>query len=256
MSETCLYEAKDHVAIVTLNRPEKLNAFNVESYQATTDALGKADADPDIRCIVLTGAGRGFCSGDDVAELMGGDGLASVRDAFEIPGPTMRASKTPIIAAVNGVAVGYGFELALMADICIASSIARFSQMFIRRGLIAGADSFRMLTQLCGPAHAAELLLTGDLVDAERALQLGVVLKVVAPEDLLDEALSLAARIAANPPLAVQRARTALRLARSGQNEQLETQTADALTELIQTQDHKESVSAFLERREPDYKGS
>ena len=168
----------------------------------------------------------------------------------------MRQSKTPIIAAVNGVAVGYGFELALMADIRLASTTARFSQMFIRRGLIAGADGFRILTQLCGPAGAAELFLTGDLIDATRATELGVVLKVVEPDRLLDEALALATRIAANPPLAIQRTRSALQLARSGQNEQLETLATDALAELIRTQDHKESVSAFLERREPNYQGN
>ena len=172
MSKTCLYETRDHIAIVTLNRPEKLNAFNRESYQATTNALQRADADPDVRCIVLTGAGRGFCSGDDVAELMGGDGLANVITQLELPGPTMRQSRTPIIAAVNGAAVGYGFQLALMADIRIAASTARFSQMFIQRGLIAGVDSFRILTQLCGPDGAAELLLTGDVIDAQRAAEL------------------------------------------------------------------------------------
>ena len=256
MSETCLYEVRDNVAIVTLNRPEKLNAFNPESYQATTDTLRRADADPDVRCIILTGAGRGFCSGDDVGELMGGEGLAKMITQFELPGPTMRQSRTPIIAAVNGVAVGYGFQLALMADIRIAASTARFSQMFIRRGLIAGADSFRVLTQLCGPDGAAELLLTGDVIDAERAAELGVVLKVVPSDHLLDEALALAARIAQNPPLAVAHTRAALQLARSGRDEQLEALADQALGELIQTDDHKESVAAFLEKRTPVYKGS
>ena len=256
MSETCLYETRDHVAIITLNRPEKLNAFNPESYQVTTDALKRADADPDVRCIVLTGAGRGFCSGDDVAELMGGEGLANLTAEFEVPGPTMRQSRTPIIAAVNGVAVGYGFQLALMADIRIAASTARFSQMFIRRGLIAGADSFRILTQQCGPDGAAELLLTGDVIDAERATELGIVLKVVERDRLLDEALALAARIAQNPPLAVAHTRAALQLARSGRNEQLEHLADQSLAELVRTDDHKESVAAFLEKRMPVYKGS
>ncbi len=257
MSDTCLYEVENRVATITLNRPHKFNAFNLESYQATTDALRRADADADVGCIVLTGAGRGFCSGDDVEELMGGDGLASLGDAkFEIPGPTMRKSATPIIAAVNGAAVGYGFELALMADIRLASTTAKFSQMFIRRGLIAGADSFRVLTQLCGPAGAAELLLTGDVVDASKALALGVVLRLTPPEDLVPEAQALAGRIAVNPPLAVQRTRLALQFARSGRNDELETLARDALAELMRTSDHKESVAAFLEKREPNYSGS
>jgi len=257
MSDTCLYEVSNRVATITLNRPHKFNAFNLESYQATTDALRRADADADVGCIVLTGAGRGFCSGDDVEELMGGDGLTSLDGKdFEIPGPTMRKSNTPIVAAVNGAAVGYGFELALMADIRIASINAKFSQMFIRRGLIAGADSFRVLTQLCGPAGAAELLLTGDMIDAQTALELGVVLRLTQPDDLVPEAQALAARIATNPPLAVQRTRFALQYARSGRNAELETLARDALAELMRTNDHKESVAAFLEKREPSYSGS
>ena len=256
MSETCLYEEAEGVATITLNRPEKFNAFNVESYQATTDALKNADADSAVRCIIVTGAGRGFCSGDDVAELMGGEGLAGIDAQFEIPGPTMRAAATPIIAAVNGAAVGYGFELALMADIRIASEKAKFSQMFIRRGLIAGADSFRLLTALCGPAAAAELLLTGEMIDAGRALELGVVANVVDHEQLLDEARALAGRIAANPPLAVQRTRAALQLARSGRNAELEALAKEALGELVRTRDHRESVAAFLEKRAPKYVGA
>lgn len=256
MSDTCLVEVADRVATITLNRPHKFNAFNLESYQATTDALRAADADTDVGCIVLTGAGRGFCSGDDVEELMGGDGLQSLRDAsFEIPGPTMRRSTTPIVAAVNGAAVGYGFELALMADIRLASNTAKFSQMFVKRGLIAGADSFRVLTQLCGPAGAAELLLTGDMIDAQKALALGVVLRLVEPAELVLEAQALARRIAVNPPLAVQRTRAALQHARAGQNEELELLAREALAELMRTADHKESVAAFLGKREGVYTG-
>ena len=256
MSETCLYEVADRVATITLNRPEKFNAFNVESYQATTDALRRADTDKDVGCIVLTGAGRGFCSGDDVEELMGGDGLAGLGKAqFEIPGPTMRRATTPIIAAVNGAAIGYGFELALMADIRLASTQAKFSQMFIRRGLIAGADSFRLLTQLCGPDGAAEILLTGDMLDAARAEALGVVLRCVEPDSLVAEAQVLAKKIAANPPLAVQRTRVALQHARAGEMDALNKLARDALAELIRTQDHRESVAAFLEKREPNYQG-
>ena len=257
MSETCLVTITQRVATITLNRPHKFNAFNLESYQATTDTMRDADANADVGCIVLTGAGRGFCSGDDVEELMGGDGLQSLGDKkFEIPGPTMRRSTTPIIAAVNGAAVGYGFELALMADIRLASTNAKFSQMFIRRGLIAGADSFRALTQLCGPAGAAEILLTGDMISAEEAVKFGIVRSLSEPDNLLKDACALAARIAANPPLAVARTRSALHLTRSGQEEALETLARDALAELMRTKDHAESVAAFLEKREPVYQGN
>ena len=256
MSETCLVSVEQRVATITLNRPQKLNAFNLESYQATTDALKQADSDHGVGCIVLTGAGRGFCSGDDVEELMGGDGLQSLAGkSFEIPGPTMRRSQTPIIAAVNGAAIGYGFELALMADIRMASTNAKFSQMFIRRGLIAGADSFRTLSQLCGPNAAAEILLTGDIIDAETALKIGLVRGLSEPDALVSDAQKLAKTIAANPPLAVARTRTALQLTRSGQEDALETLATDALAELMRTEDHAESVAAFLQKREPSYRG-
>ena len=255
----CLYEVSDHVATITLNRPHRLNAFNTQSYQQTTEAFYQADADPRVRCIILTGAGRGFCSGDDVEELMGGDGLESLssKDAprFEIPGVIMARTDRPIIAAVNGAAVGYGFEIALLADIRIAADTAKFSQMFIKRGLVAGASSFTTLNQLLGPAGAAELLLTGDLINAQRALELGVVSAVFPSESLLEEAHTLAARIACNPPLAVRRAKQALQLARRSSKE-LETHARDALAELMRTADHKESVAAYLEKREPQYRGT
>lgn len=256
----CLYEVSDHVATITLNRPHRLNAFNAKSYQETTEALHRAEADPDVRCAILTGAGRGFCSGDDVEELMGGDGLegglsASDGRRLEIPGTVMARTDLPIIAAVNGAAVGYGFEIALLADVRIASENARFSQMFVKRGLIAGAGSFMALSQLCGPAGAAELFLTGDLIDAERALELGVVSRVVPQDLLLAEARALAARITANPPLAVRRAKRALQLARTA-SEGLDAHAREALAELVRTRDHKESVAAFLEKREPHYQGA
>lgn len=254
----CLYDVSDHVATITLNRPHRLNAFNTQSYQQTTEAFYKADADPEVRCIILTGAGRGFCSGDDVEELMGGDGLEGLSESdaprVEIPGVVMARTDRPIIAAVNGAAVGYGFEIALLADIRIAADTAKFSQMFVKRGLVAGASSFTTLNQLLGPADAAELLLTGDLIDARRALEMGVVSAVFPNERLLDEARALAARIATNPPLAVRRAKQALQLARASSQE-LKTHARDALAELVRTEDHKESVAAFLEKREPQYRG-
>jgi enoyl-CoA hydratase/carnithine racemase len=257
---TCLYEVNDHIATITMNRPHRFNAMNLVSYQETTDAFKRADADPEVRCVVFTGAGRGFCSGDDVQELMGGDGLEGMREGgglkIEIPGPVMQRMDCPVIAAVNGAAVGYGFEMALLADIRVASEKARFSQMFVRRGLVAGAPSYALLTQLTGPAHAAEILLTGEMISAERALELGVVSQVVEHDSLLDEARALAAKIAANPPLAVRRGKRALQLARTGKTAELDKHARDALAELIRTNDHKESVAAYLEKREASFTGT
>ena len=257
---TCLYEVDDHVATITMNRPHRFNAMNTTSYQETTDAFKRADADPQVRCVVFTGAGRGFCSGDDVEELMGGDGLEGISQdgglKIEIPGPFMQRMDCPVIAAVNGAAVGYGFELALLADIRIASEKARFSQMFVRRGLVAGAPSYLLLTQLSGPANAAEILLTGEMISAERARELGIVSTVVAHETLLDEARALALKIAANPPLAVRRGKRALQLARAGKTAELDKHARAALAELIRTNDHKESVAAYLEKREASFTGT
>lgn len=250
----CLYEIKDHIATITLNRPEKHNAMNLQSYAQTTRAFEQADRDPEVRCILVTGAGRGFCSGDDVAELMGGDGLEGLD--VEVPGGIMQRTDCPIVAAVNGAAVGYGFEMALLADVRIASEKARFSQMFVRRGICAGPASYTLLNQLTGPATAAQLLLTGEMIDAARALELGVVSAVVPHASLLEKARALADQIAANPPLAVRRGKRALQLARAGERRELEKHLGTAMGELIRTHDHKESVAAFLEKRAPLFTGS
>ncbi len=260
MSEpTCLYEVQDHIATITMNRPHRMNAMNAESYGATAHAFRQAESDPAVRCIIFTGAGRGFCSGDDVQELMAdGGGLAEAIDSGVgegTPGPVMERTDLPIIAAVNGPAIGYGFELALLADIRIASTKARFSQMFIKRGLIAPEGSFRILNQLCGPAAAAEIFLTGDMVSAEDALALGVVSKVVEHDDLMAAARELAARITANPPLAVRDTKKALRLARIHDRNALIEHTGDALRSLVRTEDHHESVAAFLQKRDPVFHG-
>ena len=167
----------------------------------------------------------------------------------------MLRSTTPIIAAVNGAAVGYGMELALLADIRIASTSARFSQMFVKRAIVAGPDSFELLPRIVGPAAAAEILLTGDMVEADRALELGLVSQVVADDELLATARALARRITVNAPLAVQAAKEALRLERAGRENELRTHLKTALGDLLATEDHQESVAAFLERRDPTYKG-
>ena len=262
MSNTVLYDKQDHIAMITLNRPERLNALNREAYQAGTDMFRRANEDPDVRCIVFTGAGRSFCSGDDVAEIMGsGDGLAGTLGK-QSAGPATPAivteiqnSRCPIVCAVNGAAVGFGMELTLLCDIRIASETARFSEMFIRRGIIATAISYDLLPDIVGPAMAAELLLTGELIDAELALDISLVSKVVNQESLEAEAVVLATKICANAPLAVQRAKKGLQLRRERRIEEMEHHLNESLRFLSGTRDHKESVAAFLEKRNPVYTG-
>ncbi|MCP3853128.1 MAG: enoyl-CoA hydratase/isomerase family protein [Actinomycetia bacterium] len=254
-----IYEVSDHIATITINRPEAYNSLNYEAYRLLTESLNQANIDPDVRAIVFTGRGRGFCTGDDVKELLG-QGAAELSrritsGELELPSGPMHRSDRPIIAAVNGPAVGYGMELSLLADIRIASTDAKFSEMFVKRAIMAGPDSFEILPRLIGPAAAAEMLLTGDLIDAQQALDWGLVTKVVAPDQLADEARDLAARMTANAPLAVQAGKQALRLVRGGKGEELRSHASRRLGELLASRDHQESVAAFLEKRDPSYEG-
>lgn len=259
-NDAVLYEVADHIATITINRPEAYNSLNYEAYRLLTGYFDKANSDPDVRAIIWTGRGRGFCTGDDVKELLGSGAEELSRriksGELELPGGPMRRADTPIIAAVNGAAVGYGMELSLLADIRLAGRSAKFSQMFIKRAIVAGPDSFELLPRLIGPAAAAEMLLTGDLVDAERALEIGLVSQVVEDDELLGAAKALAARMTANAPLAVQAAKQALRLSRAGDGDGLRRYLGPKLEDLLASGDHQESVSAFLTKRDPVYQGN
>ena len=259
-NKTVLYEVSEHIATVTIYRPDHYNSLNYAAYKELTESFQEAVSDEDVRAIIFTGTGKGFCTGDDVKELLGvGAAELSRRISsgeLELPSEPMKRSDKPIIAAVNGAAVGYGMELSLLADIRIASKAARFSEMFVKRGIVAGADSFELLPQIVGVAAAAEILMTGDLVEAEEALRLGLVSKVVPEEQLLMEARELARRITLNPPLAVKAAKVALNLSRRGRREELSSYIGLTLSSLLASDDHRESASAFLERRTPEYKGS
>ena len=254
-----LYQVDDHVATITINRPEAYNSLNYEAYEQLTAHFNEASHDDEVRAIVLTGTGRGFCTGDDVRELLG-EGAAELgrriaSGQLQLPGSAMRRCDRPVIGAVNGAAVGYGMELSLLCDIRIASERARFSEMFVRRAIVAGADSFEILPQVVGAAAAAELLMSGDLIDATRALELGLVSRVVPDGELLPAAQGLAAHLAANPPLAVRAAKRALTLARGGKAAELRDFLNGSVSTLLATDDHQESVAAFLQRREPVFHG-
>ncbi len=254
-----LYDVADHVATITINRPERYNSLNYEAYELLTHRFEEANADDGVRAIIFTGNGRGFCTGDDVIELLGaGAAELSRRIAtgeLELPSAPMKRSDKPIIAAVNGAAVGYGMELSLLADIRIAGESARFSEMFVKRAIVAGPDSFELLPQLVGTAAAAEILLTGDLIDARRAHEIGLVTQVVPDADLPAAARALAARMTVNAPLAVRAAKRAIAYARTGQRDELQRYLGPRLGELLASADHQESVAAFLEKRDPSYQG-
>ena len=252
------YEVDGHVGVVTIDRPEARNALTYTTYAELTDVVRTTEA----RCLVVTGAGSAFCSGDDVKQILanaGGEGGAGERLARE-PRLTPAAdallhTDVPVVAAVNGPAVGWGMELALMADIRVASERARFGELFVKRGLCCDAPGLGRLAQAVGRERAAELLFTGRLVDAAEAAAIGLVSRVVPHEQLLPTALELAGQIAANPPLAVQRMKAGLRRALDPDWRELGSWVSATLGELFRTEDHREGVQAFLEKREPRFAG-
>jgi enoyl-CoA hydratase/carnithine racemase len=256
------YACADHVATITLNRPERRNALNYAAYDQLEQALRFASADPAARCVVVTGADPAFCSGDDVMEIMAGPKAvskspvqATVRHRITPAALAALECEKPMIAAVNGAAVGWGMELALYADIRIASEKAKFAELFIKRGLVCDVGGFYRLPAIVGPAKAAELLFTGDVIDAAEAQRIGLVSEVTAHGDLMPRAMAMAARIAANPPLALRYMKEGLRRTAYGDPREIGAWAIETIRRLMETEDHREGVAAFMEKREPVFRG-
>lgn len=250
------YEEHDHVGVITLDRPEARNALTHTTYAELEDAVRSTTA----RCLVITGTDPAFCSGDDVKQVMAGAGDALASGLRRAPALTPAAdallyTDVPVVAAVNGAAVGWGMELALMADLRVASERAKLGELFVHRGLCSDVPGIGRLAQLVGRERAAELLFTGRVVEASEARELGLVSRVVPHDQLMPTALELARAIAANPPLAVQRLKHGLRLALDPDWRELGAWVSQSLGELFQTADHREGVAAFLEKRPPRYEG-
>ncbi|HLI66268.1 MAG TPA: crotonase/enoyl-CoA hydratase family protein [Caulobacteraceae bacterium] len=259
-------EKRGHVALLTLNRPDSLNALGAPGDGDAVAAVCEAvNADQEVRCVVLTGAGRAFSAGGDVKAMKAREGAfagtgVTIRDGYRRNIHRIVRSiyglEVPAIAAVNGAAIGLGCDVACMTDIRICAENSRFGVTFLKLGLIPGDGGAWLLPRTIGMSRAAELLFTGDVIDAATALAWGLVSRVVPPERLVDEALALAQRIAAQPPHALRLAKSLLRQGQTASYDTLMEMSAAAQAISHLTEDHMEGVDAILERRDPVFKGA
>jgi enoyl-CoA hydratase/carnithine racemase len=259
-------EKRGHVGLLTLNRPESLNALGAPGDGDTVaQVCEQVNADQDIRCVVLTGAARAFSAGGDVKAMkarqgaFAGSGIA-IREGYRRNIHRIVRSiyglEVPSIAAVNGAAIGLGCDVACMTDIRICAENARFGVTFLKLGLIPGDGGAWLLPRTIGMSRAAELLFTGDVIDAATAQAWGLVSRVVPADSLLDEAITLANRIAVQPPHALRLAKTLLRQGQTASFDTLMEMSAAAQAIAHLTEDHMEGVDAILEKREPAFKGA
>ncbi len=247
-------EAGQHVAVLTLDRPAKLNALTSEMTAELAAHVGKVNEDAAIRAVVVTGTGRAFCAGSDIAELDGYDTpwQFGLRQDY---GDILRTLRKPAIAAVNGYALGGGLELALACDIRLAADSATFAAPEIKLGWIGGSGQSALLAHCVGPSNAAVMLLTGEAVDAATALRWGLVSEVLPADALLARARELAAVIASRAPLAAQAAKLNLRAAHEMPLTRAIDYDRQLQTTCFATADAAEGRAAFAERRAPEFRG-
>ncbi len=248
-----LTERREDVLVITINRPEARNAVNVAVAEGISAALDELDGSEELRVGVLTGAGRSFCAGMDLVAFTQGERPWAGDRGFA--GIVQRPPGTPIIAAIEGFAVAGGFEIALACDIVVAASNTRVGIPEVKRGLVAAGGALLRLPRRI-PYHVAmELALTGELIDAERAAQLGLVNRVVDPGGALDAALELAATVAANGPLAVDASKRVIVESAGWSEAETWDQQDEIVGPVFASEDAGEGASAFAEKREPEWKG-
>ncbi len=251
-------EVDDAVVTLTLDRPEALNALTVPLKEALLAELRRIAADPSVRVVILTGAGRAFCAGQDLAERGQPDAApldVELRDRYNPIVLTLRAMGQPVIAAVNGVAAGAGASLAFACDLRIAADGARFVLAFGRIGLVPDSGATWFLPRLVGAARAAELALVGDPVGADEALRIGLVHRVVPAAALMDEARALAARLATSSPTALASTKAALEASWSLDLDGALDEEARRQGLAGASADHAEGLAAFREKRPPRFTG-
>jgi enoyl-CoA hydratase len=250
-----LVAKEDHTGIITLNRPKVLNALNHELMIELIETLQAFDTDDSVRVIILTGSERAFAAGADIKEMLDENTISILLKDNLALWSKIRDIKKPIIAAVSGFALGGGCELAMSCDIIVASESSQFGQPEINIGVIPGAGGTQRLTRLVGKHKAMEMILTGETINAQQAKDLGLVNKVVPVELYLHEAKALAQKIAQKPPVAVRLAKEAiLKSFESTLAEGLQYERKNFYM-LFSSSDQKEGMQAFLEKREPNFKG-
>ncbi len=258
-----IYELESGIATITLNRPDRMNTISATMLDTLGECFVRANLDPDVRVVILTGKGRAFCAGLDLsAQATGGDAalLNSERvvthlDLRNAPPTTLFEMDKPVICAMNGSAAGYGLDTALGCDIRIMADNAKMAAAYVKRGIVPESGGTWFLPRMIGWSRAAEMIFTGRTLNAEQCLELGLVSKVVAPDKVMAEATALAKEIAQNAPLAVQASK---RLMRMGLEESFPTHVHHVFLQLLpltRTADFTEGIMSFLEKRKPDFKG-
>jgi enoyl-CoA hydratase len=258
MYKTLLYEKKDDIGILTVNRPDKLNAISNELTSELSSLMDELEKDDKLRVLVITGAGdKAFVAGADIQELVDRDARMGRRVSRERQEIFSRIENlpVPVIAAVNGYALGGGLELALACNIRVCSEKAQFGAPEVKLGIIPGDGGTQRLPRLVGLGRGMEMVITGDFIDAQEAYRIGLVNKVVPPEELMKAAMELAQKIASRPPLAVRYAKEAVNRSQEG-----DAASGFALESYLHaltctTEDKKEGVAAFLEKRKGKFKG-
>jgi len=246
------------VLTITLNRPQRLNAWTYQMSAELSDAIQKANADDDINAMVITGAGRGFCAGADIEDVF--KAQAENKDVGRgarrsVPWVDLVRSSKPMVAAINGAAIGVGLTQVLPMDYLVASKSAKLSVRFIKMGLVPELASSHFLMQRVGFGAASELMLTGRTVDADEALSIGLVDKVVEAADLVSTARGIARAMGENPQAALRMVKQLITVNAAESNlEVVQRREMEALTQCYASPEHKEAIKAFLEKREPDFK--
>ncbi len=264
--EAILFEVSDHVATITLNRPERMNAFSEALLTEWADAIMRCQDDDDVRVVLITGAGRAFCAGADL-KAQGDDDYAlqqhrgpgerrnSLRYSVHRVPQALEYLDKPYIAAVNGAAVGAGMDMVSMADIRIASDQARFGMSYVNVALIPGDGGAWLLPRLVGKQKAFDLIWNGTIFGADEALEMGYLFKVVPHESLMEEARAYAEKLAAGPPIAIQLAKQLVRRSETLPFMEALNAAQHAMTIVQSTEDSKEGPQAFREKRAPNFTG-